>query len=155
MATRADIAAWMVLAAGVEELFGPLVDQSDFGDALARNINRRSALCVRAQHEGAPLLAGGLLFSAHDPHYEIAWLAIDSRFRRLGIGRLLVRQALGTLAVPPCTVEVMTFAAGHPGSGAGAFYEQLGFSACAKESGDASRVVYQLELGRPFEEALS
>ncbi|MFC9331432.1 GNAT family N-acetyltransferase [Kitasatospora sp. NPDC057015] len=148
-AVRADIPPWMSLAAEVEELFGPLVDAPEFQAALMRNIERGTALCARSgEGRTGSALAGGLLFSARHPHYEITWLAVGGRSRGQGIGRLLVDSALRAFTSPPCTVDVTTFGPDHPGRGARLFYEELGFEPTAQLNEGGSRQVYRLQLPR-------
>jgi ribosomal protein S18 acetylase RimI-like enzyme len=123
-----DTPAWLVLAAEVEPLFGPMVSEPSFLRSLARNIERGTAFCVRQADgpPGAPLL-GGLLFSPHPPVYTIGWLAVTRRRRRRGIGRSLVEHAL-SLVETPAEVMVMTFGADNPaGVPARRFYKRLGF----------------------------
>lgn len=129
VANEEDVAAWLDLAAEVEPLFGPMVGDPLFHQALHRNIARGSAFCMREGDSlpGAPLL-GGLLFSSHPPEYRIGWLAVRQDSRRHGIGRRLVEHALG-LVQPPAEVSVVTFVAEEPeGVPARLFYERLGFS---------------------------
>jgi GNAT superfamily N-acetyltransferase len=128
MAVERDIPAWLALATEVEPLFGPLVHDERFRRALRRNIARGSAICMRAG-DGAPgsALMGGLLLSAHPPRYQIGWLAVARAWRRQGVGRLLVQQALWRVR-PPAEVSVVTFGPGVPGGDAArGFYAQLGF----------------------------
>lgn len=129
-AVTADIPAWRILAAEVEPLFGPMVGDPAFEQALARGIERCTAFCVHAGHggPGAPLL-GALLFSpTHAPIYRIGWLAVTAGARRMGIGRRLVRHALA-LVQPPAVVEVVTFTVGQNGGAAARdFYASLGFA---------------------------
>jgi GNAT superfamily N-acetyltransferase len=125
-----DIPAWLALAAEVEPLFGPMVDDPAFHRALCRNIDRGTAFCVREGDgpPGAPLL-GGLLFSPKPPVYTIGWLAVTGRCRRRGIGHRLVEHVLG-LAEPPAEFVVTTFGADHPeGEPARRFYARMGFDA--------------------------
>lgn len=76
-ATSEDIPPWLELAAEVEFLFGPMVDDPGFHAALTRNIARGSAYCVRADGGAAgATLMGGLLFSGRKPLYRIGWLAV-------------------------------------------------------------------------------
>lgn len=118
IATTFDISAWLQLAAEVEPLFGPLVQEASFLAALANNVQRGSAYCIREDDgpPGSPLL-GGLLFSAKPPNYRIGWLAVAERARRQGHGARLLRHALAQVT-PPATVSVVTFgldnAAGLP-----------------------------------------
>lgn len=127
-ALPADIPAWQRLAAEVEPLFGPMVGRPEFESVLARKVERGQALCVRegASIPGTPLL-GGLLWSAHPPHYRIGWLAVAAQARRKGVGRRLVETALAWV-VPPATVDVVTFGEDHPGGWpARRFYLAFGF----------------------------
>jgi GNAT superfamily N-acetyltransferase len=123
-----DFPAWLHLAKEVEPLFGPMVHETQFLDALRKNINRGSAFCVRdGDGSSGNFLLGGLLWSAHPPQYEIGWLAVTSSHRRQGVGRNLIEHALGKV-VPPAIVGVTTFAKGLPGGESSLnFYRQLGF----------------------------
>ncbi len=147
-ATEADLVAWLTLAAEVEPLFGPLVGDPSFEGALARCIARGDAFCVREEGEGSPLL-GGLLFSRKPPTYTLGWLAVASRGRRRGVGRLLVLHALG-LVLPPAQVVVTTFGPDHSeGEPARRFYEALGFAPAemAPNGTDGtSRQIYRLPV---------
>jgi GNAT superfamily N-acetyltransferase len=153
VAQMADIPAWLVLAAEVEPLFGPMVADPLFHAALERAIRREMAFCVREQDgpSGDPLL-GGLLFSAsHAPVYTIGWLAVTARARRVGLGRRLVEHAL-TLVVPPATVEVVTFVAEEAeGAAARQLYAALGFAPAELTTfppRDAPRQVFRLQIPR-------
>jgi GNAT superfamily N-acetyltransferase len=128
VAEEGDFAAWLDLAAQVEHLFGPMVSDPRFHQALARNIARGTAFCVRQDDDrpGSPLL-GGLLFSPHPPLYILGWLAVAEGQRRRGIGGLLTEHAL-SLIEPPADVMVTTFGPGNPaGEPARAFYLEMGF----------------------------
>jgi ribosomal protein S18 acetylase RimI-like enzyme len=129
-ATSEDVPGWLELAAEVEQLFGPMVDDPEFHRALARSISRTTALCARVD-DGPPgaQLAGALIFSPHHPRCVIRWLAVRASWRGQGCGTALVREAFRRFATYPCTIEVDTFGAGHPGEGARHFYEHLGFVA--------------------------
>jgi ribosomal protein S18 acetylase RimI-like enzyme len=125
-----DIPAWICLAAEVEPLFGPLVNDPQFHAALEKNIRRGTAFCVRKE-DGPPgeILIGGMLFSMHPPVYTIGWLAVSKPYRHLGIGKLLVDQAM-QLVTPPAELVVETFGPNETGSqDARKFYEELGFHA--------------------------
>lgn len=150
IATDADIPAWLALAAEVEHMFGPMVNSSDFLNALSNNIKRGSAFCVRAgdTSPGEPLL-GGLLFSAKPPQYRIGWLAVAEGCRRQGVGSLLVAHAL-SLVEPPAEVTVTTFGednpAGHP---ARRLYERFGFEPAELASNgpeDGTRQLFRMSV---------
>lgn len=130
LAQPADIPAWLVLAREVEPLFGPLVDQPGFHNALHKNIARETAFCIR-EADGLPgaRLIAGLLFSPKPPIYTIGWLAVTKSHHRHGIGQRLVEYVIG-LVHPPAELVVTTFGVGHPAAEpAHRFYEKLGFSA--------------------------
>jgi ribosomal protein S18 acetylase RimI-like enzyme len=149
VAQEQDIVGWLVLAAEVESLFGPLRDDPAFRRALERNIARGTAFCVRAA-DGPPgtRLLGGLLFSPARPdegEHEIGWLAVSAECRRCGVGRLLVEHALGPVE-RPATIAVVTFAEeSEAGQVAQRFYRSLGFELSDREApgpdGRARRVL--------------
>src|SRR6266851_1229552 len=98
-----DVRNWLDLSAEVEFLFGNMLDDQGFYQTLLRNIDRGSAYCVRegGGPSGTPLM-GGMLFSPRRPdrlEYRIGWLTVAERWRRRGIGRLLVEHAV-SLIVP-------------------------------------------------------
>ncbi|MEO7911507.1 MAG: GNAT family N-acetyltransferase [Roseiflexaceae bacterium] len=131
LAQRADIPAWLDLAAEVEFLFGPMVSDPAFHGALERSIQRRAAFCLREQADipGTPLM-GALLFSAtHAPHYKIHWLAVSTRWRRKGMAQALVMHCF-ELIQPPAELSLITFGADNQaGRPARQFYERMGFRA--------------------------
>ena len=128
IATRADIPSWFELASQVEYLFGPMVDQTDFQNALRKNIDRESAYCVREQDQSAgALLMGGLFLSFRPPEYHIRWLSVDQRWRRRGIGTVLLEYVFD-LIKPPAELFVTTFGEDHlEGQPARQFYKKMGF----------------------------
>ena len=133
IATRADIPSWLELASQVEFLFGPMVDQPDFQNALRKNIDRESAYCVREQDRsaGAPLL-GGLFLSFRPPEYHIRWLSVAEQWRRGGIGTVLLEHVFG-LIKPPAELFVTTFGADNlEGQPARQFYQKMGFEPIAE-----------------------
>ena len=149
-ATSQDLDGWLHLAGEVEALFGPMVDEPEFHQALLRNIRRSTALCVRLEDgpSGVPLI-GGLLFSPHPPRYVIAWLVVTGNARNEGIGRELLRAALRLFVHYPATLEVETFGLDHPGARSRRFYEQLGFLAaetCPPGPEGGSRQMFRLDL---------
>ena len=129
LAQPADIPAWLDLAAEVEFLFGPMVADPAFHQALERNIERRTAFCIREQSDlpGTPLV-GALLFSAtRAPHYKIGWLAVAARWRRRGAAQALVTHCFDRTQ-PPAELSVTTFGADNlAGKPARDFYERVGF----------------------------
>ena len=82
-ATEADLPEWLALAGEVGTLFGSdMANDPAFREALARNVARGSALCVRIES----VLSGAMLFRDG----SINWLAVCKRFRHRGVGRALV-----------------------------------------------------------------
>jgi ribosomal protein S18 acetylase RimI-like enzyme len=152
-ATMEDFESWLLLAAEVEELFGPMVNEPEFHQVLVRKIARGSAFCVR-RADGPPgtPLAGGLLLSQHSQRYGISWLVVSAAWRSNGVGKALVRAALRRSVTYPCTLEVDTFGIDHPGARSRGFYEQLGFRAeenLAPGPEGGSRQMYRLALDSP------
>jgi GNAT superfamily N-acetyltransferase len=128
IAQEEDVPSWLALAAEVEPLFGPMVHEPGFLEALRRNIARGTAFCVR-EGDGPPgkPLMGGLLFSPKPPVYTIGWLAVARRHRGCGVGRLLVEHAI-SLVRPPAEMVVTTFGSdSEEGRPARCLYERLGF----------------------------
>jgi ribosomal protein S18 acetylase RimI-like enzyme len=128
-ATKEDLSKWLELASEVEYLFGPMVSDPKFIQAIEKNINQCSAFCVR-ENDGLPgsRLLGGVLFSsAGAPSYKIGWLAVSSLGRNKGIATELLRHILKLVDVP-AEVSVTTFgddiADGRP---ARKFYQKYGF----------------------------
>lgn len=125
-----DTPAWLNLAAEVEPLFGPMVDDPSFHRVLHKHIGRGTAFCVRDADgpPGVPLL-GGLLFSPKPPIYRIGWLVVAQQHRRHGIGQRLIEHVVG-LAEIPAEFVVTTFGGDNPaGQPARHFYERMGFRA--------------------------
>ncbi len=134
-ATEEDVANWLQLAAEVEHLFGPMVENPLFRKNLLKHIRRGTAFCVRkwGGKPGKPLL-GGLLFSGEKPTYRIGWLAVARKYHRRGVGRLLVKHTF-TLVRPPADLLVTTFADDDPdGRPAVQFYKRLGFTLTGRTS---------------------
>ncbi|MEF3305689.1 GNAT family N-acetyltransferase [Paenibacillus sp. GYB003] len=128
-ATKEDIQGWLELAAEVEYLFGPMLDNPHFIDALEKNINRGSAYCVR-ENNGSPgsNLLGGVLFSSSNaPFYKIGWLSVSSQSRGRGVATVLLNHVL-SLVRPSSEVSVITFGDDIPdGKAARSLYQKFGF----------------------------
>lgn len=118
---KADIAAWLALAAEMQELFGAdMANDPVFLDWVTRSVARRAVYCIRINGE----VAGVMQYR----NGRINWLAVGKHFRRRGVGRALVTHAL---ASEEPVVRVITFGEGHPhpeASAARALYQTLGFS---------------------------
>ncbi|AZK44963.1 hypothetical protein [Paenibacillus lentus] len=67
-ATMDDLKEWLMLASEVEYLFGSMVNDPKFIQALEKNINQDSAFCVR-ENDGLPgsRLLGGIYFQHQMP----------------------------------------------------------------------------------------
>ncbi len=116
VAQFADIPQWLKLAAEVEWLFGPMVDEPGFHRALESNIGRRTPFCIREAdgQPGRPLM-GAIVFRVKDaPDYTINWLSVRQRWRRRGVGRRLAEHVFG-LVEPPAMISVITLGAGVAG----------------------------------------
>lgn len=128
-ATMGDIRGWLELAAEVESLFGPMVDDPNFILALEKNISRESAFCVR-ENNGSPgsRLLGGVLFSSSNaPNYKIGWLSVSKQERNNGVATALLNHVLQNVDTPS-EISVTTFGEDHPaGQPARRFYQKVGF----------------------------
>jgi GNAT superfamily N-acetyltransferase len=125
-----DFPAWLILAKEVEPLFGPMVNEPSFHRALQKNIDRRTAFCVREANgsPGMPLL-GGVLFSPKPPIYTIGWLAVAGEHRGFGIGQKIIEHVIEGVG-KPAIIVVTTFGADNPdGEPARRFHERMGFHA--------------------------
>lgn len=128
-ATMDDLNGWLELASEVEYLFGPMVSDPNFIQALEKNINQNSAFCVR-ENDGLPgsRLLGGILFSASNaPRYKVGWLSVSAQARNKGIATALLRHILKLIDVP-AEVVVTTFGYDIPdGQPARKLYQKFGF----------------------------
>jgi ribosomal protein S18 acetylase RimI-like enzyme len=127
-ATMDDIAEWLKLAAEVENLFGPMVNEPKFLKGLEKTIGLNTAYCVRLNDGllGSPLL-GGLLWSSNPPTYKISWLAVSVKARKQRVATELLNHVF-RLVEAPAEVLVTTFgedvADGQP---ARMLYKRAGF----------------------------
>ncbi len=128
-ATMDDLKGWLALASEVEYLFGPMVKDPKFIQALEKNINQNSAFCVRENDglAGSRLLGGILFSSSNAPKYKIGWLSVSSQTRNRGIATALVGHVLRLITVPS-EVVVTTFGDDIPdGQPARMLYQKFGF----------------------------
>jgi GNAT superfamily N-acetyltransferase len=128
IATNDDFENWLKLAQEVESLFGSLVNEPKFHNALNKCIKEKRAYCIRENDElpGSKII-GGLLFSKKHPIYTIGWLAVSKSKRRLGVGTLLLEYALSQVK-KPAELLVTTFGEDSiDGLPARNFYSKHGF----------------------------
>jgi ribosomal protein S18 acetylase RimI-like enzyme len=129
IAQQEDYTPWLALAAEVEDLFGPMVNNPDFQQTLLKNIGRGTAYCIR-ENDGSPgtSLIGGMLFSPKPPIYKISWLVVSQKYQRQGIGQMLVDYGIRQVQ-PPAEMVVTTFAPNTAGGEpARRFYNKLSFT---------------------------
>lgn len=127
-ATMDDINEWLKLAAEVEYLFGPMVNDPNFIKGLERKIGRSTAFCIRKIDgpPGSPLL-GGLLWSSTPPVYKIGWLSVSSQAREQGVATKLLNYVFA-LVKAPAEIFVTTFGEDvDDGQPARMFYTKFGF----------------------------
>ncbi len=140
VASGADVASWLGLAAELEPLFGPM---ADIQRAVERGIDRRTALVTGAAGD----ITGGILLSRDDQPHRIHWLAVTASARGHGMGLALVRAALGRW--PDGDIDVVTFTADTPhGEPARRLYERVGFvrlRAAADAPDGSPRDLYRLQ----------
>ncbi|WP_339320023.1 GNAT family N-acetyltransferase [Paenibacillus sp. FSL R10-2734] len=128
-ATMEDIRGWLELAAEVESLFGPMVDDPNFTLALEKNIIRQSAFCIRENNgsAGSRLLGGVLFSSSNAPNYKIGWLSVSKQERNKGVATALLNHIIQSIETPS-EILVTTFGEDHPeGQPARRFYQKFGF----------------------------
>ena len=122
--TLQDIDAAMALARSVMELFPGMDTEEDvqtFGETVKEFVARNEAITATAN---GGEFAGLLLFSRQER--EISYLAVDKRFRGLGLAGRMMKKAMDTLGEGE--VFVITFRADHPeGAPARALYQKFGF----------------------------
>ncbi len=118
-----DVEGWVRLAREVEPLFGPMVEDPGFRDALAGAIDAGIAWCVTDGGADGP--AGIVVV---DPEINgIEWLAVGSVHRGKGYGRALISHAVSVLDRTR-DVRVQTFAPGiAEGEAARKLYLGAGF----------------------------
>ncbi|MDY0019777.1 MAG: N-acetyltransferase [Anaerolineae bacterium] len=127
IATLADFEPWLALAQEVEPLFGPMVAEPSFHQALKDALQTGSAFCIReeAAPPGAPL-CGGIVIAPEAN--EIAWFAVAERYQGCGFGKALLAHALSQLN-PNRDITVQTFdATSEAGRPARHLYQRFGFT---------------------------
>jgi ribosomal protein S18 acetylase RimI-like enzyme len=138
-----DFEGWLILAAEVEPLFGPMVDDLSFRQSLIEAIREGRAWCVRENNgpPGTPL-CGGIVI--HGIRNEIDWFAVAGPFRGRGLGRALLAHALEQLD-PREEVTVRTFdSSADQGQPARRLYRSFGFrdrQACEPTSTGFSTII--------------
>ena len=114
-----DIPGWFELVSGVSEDF-PGLDMEEYAKTLVANIDRRTALCAKADGE----TAGVLLFSPEER--MLSFLAVKPGFRRRGAASALFGEMLRLM--PEGDISVTTYREGDPkGYVSRALYRKLGF----------------------------
>jgi GNAT superfamily N-acetyltransferase len=112
-----------------EYLFGPMVGDPKFIQAIEKSIDQSTAFCIR-ENDGTPgsCLLGGILFSSVGaPSYKIGWLAVSSRARNKGLATDLLGHVLRVVNVP-AEVSVTTFGDDIPdGQPARRLYQKFRF----------------------------
>lgn len=138
-----DFSGWLELAAEVEHLFGPMVEESDFHRGLRAAIDEGRAFCIRdASKTHEARLCGGIVILpwAH----EIAWFAVRRDCRGNGHGKALLAHALSRFE-PEADICVQTFDATiDQGRPARSLYRRFGFvdqKTCAPNSAGLPTVI--------------
>lgn len=122
-----DIADWLELAREVEPLFGPMVGEPGFGEALMVVISENRAFAIRDEKG----IFCGVIVISHENN-EIEWLAVKAGHRQKGYGETLLRHAINNLdSEKPMLVR--TFSEQVPeGAGARKLYLKYGFNESEK-----------------------
>ena len=126
LVTIADIDDWLEIAVEVEHLFGPMVSDENFHNAIKLVINENRAFCIRSNSVGKdPNVCGIIVISFEDN--EIQWFAVAHKCRNKGYGQILLRHALSKLDLNK-PVSVQTFDEEcTAGLGARQLYSKVGF----------------------------
>jgi len=105
MAEDKDFASWLHLAEEVEGLFGPMVSDKSFKEALRRVITDKQAFCIRVNNgKAGSKLIGGIIISFEEN--EIMWFSVASQYRNQGVGQKLIAHAMNHLdKARPVTVS--------------------------------------------------
>ncbi|VFU12555.1 GCN5-related N-acetyltransferase [anaerobic digester metagenome] len=125
-ATIDDFESWIALAGEVEHLFGAMVHEPSFHDALKEALREGRAFCVRQDDAGAgaPLLGGITVMFSHN---EIEWFAVSGKCRGKGVGKALLAHALSQLDARR-DITVRTFdRSSEEGKPARRLYQAFGF----------------------------
>lgn len=128
-AVMKDMEGWLHLASEVEYLFGPMVNEPKFIQALEKSIYQQSAFCVRVNDgvPGDPLLGGVMFSSSNAPYYKIGWLAVSSEARKQGVATAIMNHILSRIETP-AEISVITFGEDIPdGRPARRFHQKFGF----------------------------
>ncbi len=127
VATLADFEPWLALAQEVEPLFGPMVAEHSFHQALKDAIRAGSAFCIRAEAaQPGDSLCGGIVIAPEAN--ELAWFAVAERYQGCGFGKALLAHALSQLDQNR-DVAVQTFdAKSEAGAPARGLYQRFGFT---------------------------
>jgi ribosomal protein S18 acetylase RimI-like enzyme len=125
-ATIEDFESWIALAGEVEHLFGAMVHDASFRDAMKEALREGRAFCVRKDDDGpgAPLLGGIVIIFSRN---EIEWFAVSGMCRGKGVGKALLAHAL-TLLDARRDITVRTFDhSSEEGRPARRLYHAFGF----------------------------
>lgn len=126
IAAQEDFEGWLELTRQVEFLFGPMVGEESFRQALRHAIDSGHALCIRQDDSGpgSPLCGGVVISRAEN---RIEWFAVAEGHRGRGFGGVLLQSAVDALD-PSREMSVQTFAPGIPeGVAARRLYLSFGF----------------------------
>lgn len=118
-AEEKDIPAWLSLVELLKDQF-PGLEMEDYTKTLKRNIERKSALCVREDGK----LAGVLLFS--NRHHCLSCMAVHPAYRRHKVATVLIQKMM--LSMPDGNISVTTYRENDSlGVAPRALYQKLGF----------------------------
>jgi len=96
LATPEIIPAWVQLAREVEPLFeGRMTEDKDFHEFMRRKITQREAFIIARDKSHSNELLG--LIAVSHKNNAISWLAVFEKYRRKGIGSVLLAHAIKDL----------------------------------------------------------
>jgi len=100
---NSDIGNWLELAQEIEPLFGPMVGEAGFHEAIKTVLGKDRAFCLRDDRDKLC----GIIVISYEKN-EIEWFAVANSDRRKGYGEKLLNHAINKLN-PQKRISVQTF----------------------------------------------
>jgi ribosomal protein S18 acetylase RimI-like enzyme len=123
-ATITDIPDWIEIIKEVEHLFGKMVGEDGFEEAIGAAIQEDQVICW--EDSETKKINGVIAIS--DKERSIEWLAVSTKAKCNGIGKQLLEKALNVLQKDKNDIYVQTFAANiQEGIPARKMYEKFNF----------------------------
>lgn len=119
---KKDMDVWLEIAAEVQSLFGPMIDNPEFHQAIEKCIDEKEVMGVCNESGNVE----GIVAISKTEN-EIIWLAVRNRSRGRGYGEALIKKAIEMLDSNR-PIFVQTFSKGHAlGDISRRLYSKFGF----------------------------